>query len=195
MWIPTDTHSMSLFLLAFLRICVGLLLLVASIAKIRNVKKFTQIVRAYDVVGGAVANILGKLVPLSEALAGALLIIGFSTPLAGASAMFLFSLFGTAMLVSLLRGKRDIPCGCFSLARSSHISPAMVVRNCVLAGISGVITLYSYRAAHSTFFVRKTPDGLTALQQWEVVVAIVTLIGLCVLGSSVITLSRRPTPS
>src|SRR6266566_4826972 len=93
------------------------------------------------------------------------------------------------MFINLLRGNKDIPCGCFSLTQSGQLRASMVVRNCVLAGISGMIISYSYRV-HSTLFISITPDGLTSEQRWVLMIATVTLIALCVLGSSLIALAR-----
>src|SRR5258705_4745249 len=59
-------------------------------------------------------------------------------PVAAAAAAGLLLIYGAAMGVNLLRGRRDIDCGCEGFGRRRSIAPWMLVRNSVLMLVAAV---------------------------------------------------------
>jgi uncharacterized membrane protein YphA (DoxX/SURF4 family) len=96
----------------FVRIAVGVVLLVAGISKLRGgEQRFTAVVARYDLVPAAVAPVLGRWLPWAEVITGAFLVAGVSSRPAAIAAAVLFTVFSLAIGVGLVRGHTH-DCGC-----------------------------------------------------------------------------------
>lgn len=113
----------------------------AAIHKLRDVDSFRAALEGYDLVP-----------PLWTIPAGAFLIaaeVGIATglwlprvhPVAGGAAAALLLLYAGAVAINLVRGRRDIDCGCAGPARRQTISGALVLRNAVLAAAALISAL------------------------------------------------------
>ena len=120
----SDTTSGILAAAAFL-------LLVAGASKIRGRKEFVSQIRAYAVVPYGAAAVLGQALPFIEV---ATAVVVFADPqLGGLFVAALFSSFGGAMTLNLLRGRRELVCGCFGPSGRRTITWTHAVANFVLA--------------------------------------------------------------
>lgn len=129
-----DQHTV-----VFGRTFVALVLLTAGVAKLGNRREFVSIVRSYRLVPESTSGFVGGLLPAIETIAGVGLLFGILTGWLTPAAAGLFLLFGSAVAINLLRGRREISCGCFGPQHSQRLSWGLVIRNVVLAGFAGVI--------------------------------------------------------
>lgn len=131
----------SSYLAIFSRTLVGLVLFVAGAVKILDFASFSAAVRGYKIVSDDVVPAVARLVPIAECSVGGLLLAAIALPdntirWAAIPATILFLSFGIAVAINLVRGHRNIPCGCFGASDQDRISWALVARNtalCILA--------------------------------------------------------------
>lgn len=123
--------------------CFALLFASAALHKLRDLTRFTEVLRAYQLLPeGAVR--LAPLVALAE-LTVAIGVLAAATragaALAGAALLLGYA---AAIAVNLGRGRRDLACGCGRPDDRRPIAPWMLVRNLVLALLL-VATLLPWR--------------------------------------------------
>jgi uncharacterized membrane protein YphA (DoxX/SURF4 family) len=105
----------------FLRIAglvVGAALLYASLDKIARPDRFADIVHDYDMLPVVAVNAFALLMPWTEMVAGAALILGVWRRGAGLLATALSAAFLIAIAQAELRGLK-IECGCFDVSEMS----------------------------------------------------------------------------
>lgn len=122
---------MSLDPLLVLALRGGLSLLLATAAwhKLRDVDAFRAAVENYRLLPRVWAVPVAALLIAAECgLAVALWLpgVGRAAALGGAA---LLALYGTAMAITLRRGRRDVDCGCAGPAHRQSVRPALVARN------------------------------------------------------------------
>ncbi len=113
----------------------GLALLFAAAAahKLRDPGAFREAVAAYELVPGALVSSFALVLPLVEAATALTLLVPGGGPLGGTAAALLLLLYGAAIGVNLVRGRRDLDCGCLGAAARRPIGGALLVRNAILA--------------------------------------------------------------
>jgi methylamine utilization protein MauE len=108
----------------------------AAAHKLRDRSAFRYAVASYRLVPGnwtsAVANLL---VGAEIAIAAALCVPAFGR-VASLGAAGLLLTYGAAIGANLLRGIRDIDCGCTAASRNQPLRAGLVVRNLVLVGLA-----------------------------------------------------------
>lgn len=115
-----------------LRGALALLFVVAALHKLRDRHAFRATLDAYALLPSGLTAPLARAVPLVE-LTAAILIVAPRAATAGAVlAVLLLSVYALAMGVNLLRGRRDLDCGCMGPGARSPVGPGLVVRNLVL---------------------------------------------------------------
>jgi uncharacterized membrane protein YphA (DoxX/SURF4 family) len=122
-------------LVAVICAIVGGLFLVSGITKLRDTRRFTDIVRAYQLLPAPVTPLVGRLLPWVELLAGAALIAGVGLPVSSLIAAALLVAFAVAVGINILRGRHELACGCFGLDARRRLSWTMVLRNLGLAAL------------------------------------------------------------
>jgi Methylamine utilisation protein MauE len=120
----------------FVRTFIGLVLLSAAIPKLGNLRSFVEVVRNYGLLPDRAATPAASLFPLAELAIGLSLLSGSLAPWPALAANVLFMIFGGAVAINLLRGRRDVSCGCFGPHMDRDLSWWLVVRNTILAGLS-----------------------------------------------------------
>lgn len=119
-----------------LRGALALLFTVAALHKLRDRDAFRATLDAYDLLPPALSAPLARALPMLE-LAAAVLLVAPRAAAAGASlAALLLALYALAMGVNLLRGRRDLDCGCMGPGARSPVGPELVVRNLVLLAVA-----------------------------------------------------------
>ena len=126
--------------LLFWRIVLGLSFFVAGIAKVRDRAGLRNIIISYHLLPDAGAYFLASVLPWIEIGVALSLWSGvlLTTGLAGATMLLI--VFSIAIAVNLLRGRKDISCGCFGKP-SQLISWKLVGRNLTLGAISTIVLL------------------------------------------------------
>jgi hypothetical protein len=134
-------------------IVAGLALLFASAAmhKVRGLARFTEIFSAYRVMPDALGRRLAKLVPCLEVAIAIALLWEPSRRMAVIAAAAVLIAYASVMGLNLLRGRRDLDCGCGMARDRRNIAGWMVWRNLFLAAAIGSAALpWSPRALNST---------------------------------------------
>ena len=113
---------------------LALVLFAAAWHKVTQAEVFAAALQAYELVPVGAVLAVGRALPLVEAAIG----IGMLVPLTRQPALIGFAalmlLYAGAMGVNLLRGRRQIDCGCGG--ESHPLSWALVLRNAVLAALA-----------------------------------------------------------
>jgi hypothetical protein len=110
---------------------LAILLLFGAWQKLRDPLMFSAAIEDYRLLPGSWAPVLAFCMPVTEAAAGIMLLLPKTAPTGGATALLVLSLATGAVVVNLLRGRRDIDCGCGGLSHQP-LSWALVSRNLAL---------------------------------------------------------------
>ncbi|HEY0878263.1 MAG TPA: MauE/DoxX family redox-associated membrane protein [Zeimonas sp.] len=110
---------------------IALVLAVGAWSKFADLDGFAFAVERYRLLPSAAARVAAFVVPFSEALAAALLVVPAARVAGALLAAALVALVTTAVIVNLLRGRIDIDCGCGGGHRQ-RLSWHLVARNAVL---------------------------------------------------------------
>ncbi|MDP5069475.1 MAG: methylamine utilization protein MauE [Congregibacter sp.] len=130
-----------------LALSLFLLFVSASQHKRGAARRFVAQLDAYELLPKNLSPIAAAVLPWLELAIGVSLLVPASRSTAAWVAMFVLVLYALAVLINLLRGRRDIDCGCGDTAQP--LSYWLVLRNAVLAVSALVITLpVAERALH-----------------------------------------------
>jgi len=130
--------------------CLALLFASAALHKVRNLARFTEVLRAYRVLPDA-AGRLAAAVPVLELAVAIGLLIPTTRPPAALTGVALLFTYAAAIAVNLVRGRRDLACGCGGPDEARPIAPWMVLRNLALALLlAGTLAPWQVRAMLAT---------------------------------------------
>jgi uncharacterized membrane protein YphA (DoxX/SURF4 family) len=119
----------------FIRLLLGLILLSVGISKLRNPTSFRRGIQDYRLFSPALeaklrlSHVLSFALPLAELLVGVGLVSGLVFIPTAILALLLFVTFSGAMLINLIRGRRDLSCHCAGALGDHHISWWLIGRN------------------------------------------------------------------
>ena len=99
-----------------------------------------QIIADYRLLPQVMVRPVAGVLPLLEVLVGVTMMFGFVPPWPSAAAAFLFTLFGFAIMTNLLRGRRQISCGCLWFGTESRLKCILVLRNASMAAVASAST-------------------------------------------------------
>jgi hypothetical protein len=102
---------------------LGGLLLLAGVPKLRDRESGLAAVQGYRLLPRVVERFVALALPYIEILLGVLLIAGLGAPVVPAAATVLFLVFFAALSINLLRGRRELDCGCFGFLRTQGSVP------------------------------------------------------------------------
>jgi hypothetical protein len=119
----------------------ALLFGVAAAHKLRDLRRFDAIFAAYGLFSFAARLRLSRAVPVFESLVAAGLLFDPSRVAAACVGMGLLLAYAAAIGVNLVRGRRDLACGCGGPDDRRPIAPWMVWRNAGLALLLGTVML------------------------------------------------------
>lgn len=159
--IITNPHA-----LLFVRMLVAVLLMAAGALKLTDRHTFVEVVRNFRVLPENLVGAMALMIPIVEVFLSLLLILGLLQQWSLIIASSVFILFGLAVAVNLLRGRRNISCGCFGGGRNHRLTWSLVVRNIVLAGLAA-----SAAAGPTTFGNGSEPTLMEAAALMVVAVA------------------------
>lgn len=116
------------------RVLVALVFLQAAIGKLRHWPALEGVIANYRILPAALARPAALALPPVELCLGAALLVRADLPVrAGAGALLV--VFAAAMAVNLLRGRREIDCGCFQSDLRQSLGWPLAARNLILAAL------------------------------------------------------------
>jgi cytochrome c oxidase subunit IV len=113
------------------RLFAALVFAAAAVGKLRNWHVFEGVVANYRMLPEPLVRPFAYLLPPLELLV-AVALVTLSAPVPETAAATLLGLFAAAMGVNIVRGRREIDCGCFSSALKQTLRWSLVVRNVVM---------------------------------------------------------------
>jgi hypothetical protein len=126
---------------ALLAPLTGGILIAAAVPKLRDSESLLRAVRGYRLLPAGAERAVARLLPYAESAAGVLLVAGVMVRYAAAAACLMFLAFCTGLTVNLLRGRRELDCGCFAFGSDDdvpHIGWFHALRALALALAAGV---------------------------------------------------------
>jgi hypothetical protein len=130
-------------------IVAGIALLFASAGthKLQDLARFAEAFAAYRVLPKALARRLAWLIPSIELCVTAGLLWEPTRRVAALAAITVLIAYASGLELNLLRGRRDLDCGCGTVRDRRAIAAWMVWRNLILAAAVGVAVLpWSHRS-------------------------------------------------
>ncbi|HEY3785359.1 MAG TPA: MauE/DoxX family redox-associated membrane protein [Steroidobacteraceae bacterium] len=121
--------------------CLALLFGTAALHKLRDLRAFTEIFAAYEILPGLARAQLTSLVPVLEAAVAAGLLFDVTRASAAVAGALLLLAYAAAIAVNLARGRRDLACGCGAPDERRPIAPWMLGRNLLIGAVAGVLLL------------------------------------------------------
>jgi hypothetical protein len=109
--------------------CTALLFASAAVHKLRDLRRFDEIFAAYGLLPWVARLRLSRAVPLLEALVAGGLLLDASRIAAACVGIVLLLVYAAAISVNLLRGRRELACGCGGPDDRRPIAAWMVWRN------------------------------------------------------------------
>jgi hypothetical protein len=121
--------------------CTTLLFAGAAIHKFRDLRRFDEIFAAYGLLPWAARLRLSRAVPLLEALVAVGLLLEVTRTTAACVGIVLLLAYAAAITVNLVRGRRELACGCGGPDDRRPIAPWMVWRNILVAAMLSSVML------------------------------------------------------
>ncbi|EJC62099.1 methylamine utilization protein MauE [Alcaligenes ammonioxydans] len=138
--------------------CLAVLMGLGALDKLRHFSLFEAAVGAYRLLPEALVRPFSVLFVAAEALSTPLLLWPASRSLGAVLALCVLLVATSGIVLNLLRGRRDVDCGCSGLGESSGgLSWWLVARNAVLAALALVSGDWASDGARELVWV----DGLT----------------------------------
>jgi hypothetical protein len=120
---------------AIIVICMSLLFAVAAMHKIKSPLVFRTAMQEYRLLPPVFLVPASMLVMISETLAAALALIPATRPIGLSIMTVLLFIYAAGIGINLLRGRRDIDCGCNGPASKQMLSWWLVARNLLFLGL------------------------------------------------------------
>lgn len=121
--------------------CTVLLFAVAALHKLRDLRRFAEIFAAYGLLPLPLARLVSRAVPLLEAAVAVGLLFDGSRMAAAFVGIVLLLAYAGAIAVNLLRGRRDLACGCGGPDDRRPIAGWMLWRNIGIAVLLAAVML------------------------------------------------------
>lgn len=159
---------------AFSVTLLAVIFLAAGVSKLRALDTFEGVVHNFRLLPESAARPVAYTLPIVELGVAMALLIPMSRTYAAWLVAGLLGVFTLAVVINLLRGRREIDCGCFSSELKQKLSWWLVSRNVVLGGLAlwvgmGAVT------AHATAGVAWLLGSVTAVMVVMIYVAGTTI--------------------
>ena len=146
----------------YLRITLGLLFLVAGLSKAWDRRAFQLAVASFQIVSPRLAPAVATLIVTLELAGSALLLAGIYEWLGAFLLGVLLAAFNFALIVNLLRGRRNLDCRCYGQP-TVRIGWGHVVQNTVLLAIALLIGVVAFGGHPPSGWGDGTTASLTIL--------------------------------
>jgi len=152
---------------AALRLCLAALFVSAALHKLRGPARFRAALDAYDILPQRAHGVVARALPWLEAAIAAGLLGTGSFPVAAAAAGLLLCVYTAAIAINVLRGRRDIDCGCGVAGARQSIGPGLLMRNLARIACSGAVACGAGdRLLHAADAVTVVAASLAAMLLW-----------------------------
>ncbi|MDO8432231.1 MAG: MauE/DoxX family redox-associated membrane protein [Candidatus Binatus sp.] len=122
-------------------VALALIFVASAVMKLIDLNEFHGAVENYRIVPEQISGLVAGAVPIAE-IAGA---IGLMLPATHRSAAMLLSMllivFTASIAINLLRGRRNIDCGCFGPALRQQLSWWLPARNAAMIAMLAIVML------------------------------------------------------
>ncbi|ROO29352.1 MauE/DoxX family redox-associated membrane protein [Salinisphaera orenii] len=136
---PIVGLSLSLFL--------AVILLSAASHKLRARHRFARQIEDYALLPKWTIGAASRLLPIAEVLVALALLVPALRPVGAIAAAVLLAVYTAAITINLIRGRRDIDCGCSGPGLERPLGVPLIVRNAVLLAMAGLVALPASDAA------------------------------------------------
>jgi uncharacterized membrane protein YphA (DoxX/SURF4 family) len=120
-----------------LRLAFALLLGAAASHKLRDLARFREVLRAYELLPDAAVSAAAVAVAGAELLLSSALLLGSNA--AGGAVVVLMLAYAGAIQSNVMRGRTDIDCGCMGPAARVPLGTGLVLRNVLLAAAASLL--------------------------------------------------------
>lgn len=134
----------------------------AVVGKLRHYDEFVGVVANYRLLPAFATKPAACAVIALEIYACVGLLTPWLAVSAAGCALVLLAVFMVAMGVNLMRGRREIDCGCFQSALRQQLRPALVWRNLVLMALLTPVLIEAPGAAVLAGSALQLVDGIAA---------------------------------
>lgn len=117
------------------RFAIGLVMIVAALAKIGDPGTFAVQIRHYRMTPPGAENLLGSVLPWIELMAGLALVLRVRARSGAWLAAGLMGIFTLAVGMAIARGL-DIECGCFGTADATRVGAGKLLENFALVAVA-----------------------------------------------------------
>jgi hypothetical protein len=124
-----------------LRGAAAVLFATAAWHKLRDPMGFWQALAGYRLLPQAMTRTAAQLLPWAEISCAVSLILFPESPLPIFAALGLWLVYGAAIAINLLRGRRQVDCGCGGLGADQTLHWGLVIRNGLLAALTALLLL------------------------------------------------------
>jgi hypothetical protein len=119
--------------------------------KIADIPSFEAAVADYGLLPAELVKVFASVLPIVEFTAAIGLVVGYTRFLAAAVLLLLLGCFTAAIAANLIRGRRDIDCGCFGPALRQQLSGWLLLRNGTLIAAGFAVLLPANERSPSGF--------------------------------------------
>jgi uncharacterized membrane protein YphA (DoxX/SURF4 family) len=130
------------YLTLLCRLVFGGIFIYAALDKITHPDQFARILFNYHLLPGPIINIVALVLPMSEFLAGIMLISGTLYPGARNYLIILLLAFMIAIGINVIRGV-DLECGCFTVSSKAKSAALQILIRDIFYLIPGLVLLIS----------------------------------------------------
>lgn len=121
-------------------VVVGFVLLLSSLGKMFSLRWFARTVNSYRLLPVELVPYVALSVVFAELFLGLSLSTGLWRPWPAYGAVVLLCIFSWAIIVNVLRGRRDTECGCSGFWSRAKFGWRLVARNLGLIGLAVIST-------------------------------------------------------
>jgi uncharacterized membrane protein YphA (DoxX/SURF4 family) len=124
-----------------LRVSLALLFVWSASHKWRDLPRFAAVVREYELLPAGLERAAAVVLGAVEILIAIALLVPAAHGASSVAAAVLLIVYTAAIGLNLVRGRRDLDCGCFGPARRQPFSEWLVLRNVLLLAAALVVGL------------------------------------------------------
>ncbi|WP_313891180.1 MauE/DoxX family redox-associated membrane protein [Psychrobacillus sp.] len=125
------------------RIIIGLIFFSSAISKFSNMIEHIVVVRKYQILPPKAVKYFAYLDATIELIASLLILFGYRIELASLVILALVIVYTIAIIVNLIRGNRNMSCGCGGIIGDHNLSWLLPIRNILICSIMVFLMNYN----------------------------------------------------
>mgnify|MGYP001027608389 CR=1 FL=1 len=116
----------------FIKISLAVIFISSGLSKVRSIESHHFLVKSYEIVPKNLVSVSSYLNIFIELFTGTLLFFGIFHVLSSVLTLLLLAIYIFAISFNLLRGRKNISCGCGGVLGNHQLSLNLVIRNIIL---------------------------------------------------------------